>query len=94
MLYDLESSYEKYLEMSSIYKQQLDEVRNEVAIATFNTAFNALPKVQKEQLKNSYRYLNIRQYSIPHFLSFEEAPYLDFSFQNTESQIPQVYFKK
>lgn len=94
MLYDLESNYKNYLEIISIYKQLLDEERNKTAISLFNTSFETLNDEQKNHVKNLHRYINIRQFSIPHFLSFEEYPLEDinFPFKNIKDQLPKAYF--
>ena len=88
MLYDLESTYKSYLEIISIYKQALDKERNKTAISLFNSSFEELDEDQKEHIKNLHRYINIRHYSIPHFMSFENFP-----FENIKSQLPTSYFE-
>lgn len=95
MLYDLASNYKSYLEIVSIYKSLLNDERNKTAISLFSTSFESLNESQQDSIKTIHPYINIRQYSIPHFLSFEESPEenTEFPFKNVKEQIPEVYFE-
>lgn len=66
-LYDLESTYGKFLEMTAIISSVYEEVREKASQEQFNTSLDDVSKEEIIAIKTKFPMRHIWSFSIPHF---------------------------
>ncbi len=66
-LYDLESNYGKFLEMTAIINSVYEEVREKASQEQFNKSIESLSKEELREIKTKTPMHHVWSYSIPHF---------------------------
>lgn len=71
-LYDLESTYGKFLEMNTIINSVYNEIRNNQSKIIFKKALEDLTKEELAEIKQQIPMHHVWSYSIPHYNSIVE----------------------
>lgn len=96
MLYDLESDFEHLMLFNAIHDEAFFGNRNKSAFKHFRKSMEELERDQIDTIVTMHPYTTIHNFSIPHFLSFEETPNdsIPFPFKNIKQRIPEAYFSQ
>lgn len=95
-LFDLESNYKNFLIFNAIINDSYTKLYDKNAKEIYNATYEELSDDKQFEIRSLRPKIIIQNYSIPHFLSFEESPdeNTKFPFKNVKEKIPAEYFKQ